>query len=574
MLIQGSTGSGKSYLLRVLAEQILPHTPVIILDREGEFATLREKYDVVLVGPDGELPCSVETAAVVARSLLETGVSAVVDLYELKAADRQEYVKRFLTAMVEDLPKPAWPSMKNRATVVIVDEAHLVCPQQSRSVAAPSVIDLMTRGRKRGVVGILATQRISKLHNDAAAECGNVVVGRCAESDSARACEQLGVGKSMRPKLQRMRRATWRASGPAFEDCADEGDITFQGAKAKTTHVKSGKKALKPPAPSEKIKRIAKKLAKVQETTEKDAKDLSTATTRIKVLERELRQKPKAASSSEDTQHAVKRALEKYQREQTKKEKARLRNSIAILNSLRKLQRTATGTLENLNKNVDAELRKMSDLVTADQAASIPELAEFLSDIGQTRRGAGPQPNMSNGLDLGKPPAVTGPVSPIDLPASQQKILNSLAWWVTVGQQTPAKTIVAAIAGVSFKSSGYKNNVSALRTAGLVEYPQHGHLILTTNGRKAAQFPEGPGSLDDLHLAWQPHLTSSQWNILYHVIEKHPATWTKEELAEAAGVSFRSSGYKNNLSRLRTFKLITPGGMIGATDLLFPEGLV
>jgi DNA helicase HerA-like ATPase len=40
------------------------------------------------------------------------------------------------------------------------------------------VIALMSQGRKRGYCGILATQRLSKLHKDAAAECNNVLIGR------------------------------------------------------------------------------------------------------------------------------------------------------------------------------------------------------------------------------------------------------------------------------------------------------------------------------------------------------------------------------------------------------------
>jgi DNA helicase HerA-like ATPase len=62
LLIQASSGGGKSYMLRVLAEQTLPHMPVIILDWEGEFASLREKFDVVLAGPGGDAPCDVKSA--------------------------------------------------------------------------------------------------------------------------------------------------------------------------------------------------------------------------------------------------------------------------------------------------------------------------------------------------------------------------------------------------------------------------------------------------------------------------------------------------------------------------------
>jgi hypothetical protein len=51
MLVTANSGGGKSYLLRVLLEQLGRTTPIIVLDREGDYVTLGEKLDVVQVGP-------------------------------------------------------------------------------------------------------------------------------------------------------------------------------------------------------------------------------------------------------------------------------------------------------------------------------------------------------------------------------------------------------------------------------------------------------------------------------------------------------------------------------------------
>ena len=67
--------------LRLIAERAGIQT--IVLDNEGEFASLREAVDVLLVGAGGELPANPRHAALLARRLLEYKVSAVVDLYEL-----------------------------------------------------------------------------------------------------------------------------------------------------------------------------------------------------------------------------------------------------------------------------------------------------------------------------------------------------------------------------------------------------------------------------------------------------------------------------------------------------------
>ena len=70
MLIQANSGGGKSWLLRRLAEQFYGKVQVIIIDPEGEFSTLREKFDYVLVGDGGETPADPRSAALVAEKLL------------------------------------------------------------------------------------------------------------------------------------------------------------------------------------------------------------------------------------------------------------------------------------------------------------------------------------------------------------------------------------------------------------------------------------------------------------------------------------------------------------------------
>src|SRR5258708_20059723 len=81
LLIQANSGGGKSWLLRLIAERAGIQT--IVLDNEGEFASLREAVDMLLVGSGGELPASPRHSALLARRLLEYKVSAVVGLSQL-----------------------------------------------------------------------------------------------------------------------------------------------------------------------------------------------------------------------------------------------------------------------------------------------------------------------------------------------------------------------------------------------------------------------------------------------------------------------------------------------------------
>jgi uncharacterized protein len=151
LLIQANSGGGKSWLLRLIAERAAIQT--IVLDNEGEFASLREAVDVLLVGGSGELPANPRHAALLARRLLEFKVSAVVDLYELKLAERRRFVKLFLESLIH-LPRELW-----RPTLIILDEAHIYSPERGSGEAesTEAVVSLMSQGRKRGYAGVIAT---------------------------------------------------------------------------------------------------------------------------------------------------------------------------------------------------------------------------------------------------------------------------------------------------------------------------------------------------------------------------------------------------------------------------------
>jgi DNA helicase HerA-like ATPase len=78
------------------------------------------------------------------------------------------------------------------------------------------VITLCTQGRKRGYCAVLATQRLSKLHKDAAAELLNKLIGRTGlDVDVKRAGDELGFDKEQRQTLKTLAPGTFYAYGPA-----------------------------------------------------------------------------------------------------------------------------------------------------------------------------------------------------------------------------------------------------------------------------------------------------------------------------------------------------------------------
>lgn len=174
LLIQADSGGGKSWLLRRLCEQLFGKVQLIVIDPEGEFATLREKFGFVLVGKGGETPADPRSAALVAHRLLELRASAICDIYELKHHARHAWVAAFLESLT-DIPKKLW----GRQVVIVVDESHMFCPEKGKgeSEAYGAMVDLCTRGRKRGHCAVFATQRLGQLSKDASSQLQNRLIG-------------------------------------------------------------------------------------------------------------------------------------------------------------------------------------------------------------------------------------------------------------------------------------------------------------------------------------------------------------------------------------------------------------
>src|SRR5689334_12632857 len=328
LLVQANSGGGKSWLLRRLLEQSQGLVQQIVIDLEGEFATLREKYDYVLAGKGGDTPADPRSAALLARKLLELEVSAIVDLSELQQHERKRFVRLFLDALVA-APKELW-----HPVLVVIDEAHQFVPQVGQSEAANAVIDLCTRGRKRGFCAVLATQRISKLHKDAAAECNNKLIGRTGlDVDMKRAADELGfASREQLISLRTLGAGEFYAFGPA---------LTHEVQKIKigpvaTTHPKAGMRALtKPVPPTERIKKVIGALGDLPHEAEEEAKTVADLKERIRQLER----MPQAVHP-DAVEHAVAAALSQREREIAQEREAserRIRDLTQVLTEIKRI---------------------------------------------------------------------------------------------------------------------------------------------------------------------------------------------------------------------------------------------
>lgn len=520
MLIQANSGGGKSWLLRLLVERAAKHLQVIILDPEGEFATLREKVDVALVGAGGELATDLRSASLLARKLVELTIPAIVDLNDLKLGERRQYVRVFLEALMS-VPRTTWHPL-----LVIIDEAHLFAPERSAGEAesTQAVIALMSQGRKRGFSGILTTQRISKLHKDAAAEANNVVIGRTwLDNDQVRAGDLLGFPKAERVALRDMAPGEFYAFGPAL---TVDGVVRFKSDNVETTHPKAGQRdKLSVPQASATIQEVVKQVGDLPAQAQQETKDLMAAQKRIAELERELRARPTQVQAKVET---VERRIE-----------------IPIFKDgeVARLE-VAIGQLAGVGAEISSALRA----VTA-RPATVPTLPRP-QIITTTRRPAAPAE------------------SDTALRAGERKMLQALA------SRHPARYTRAqlgTLAGFSPRGGTFGTYFGVLKRAGFI-IETNGEVEITAEGLAyiGTDVPPTPTTTAEMLSMWRSRLRAGEVKMLDTLVEVHPESMSRSVLGELSGFSAAGGTFGTYLGVLRRNGLIeVRGDAVRASDTLF-----
>jgi hypothetical protein len=214
LLVQGNSGSGKSHLLRRLLEQSAGWVQQVIIDPEGDFVTLADRYGHVAI--EGERT-EAELLGIAAR-VRQHRVSCVLSLEGLDAEEQMRMAAIFLNGLF-DADRDFWYPV-----LVVVDEAQLFAPSASgevndevRRMSLGAMTNLMCRGRKRGLAGVIATQRLAKLAKNVAAEASNFLMGRTfLDIDMARAADLLGLDRRQAEMFRDLPRGSFVALGPAL----------------------------------------------------------------------------------------------------------------------------------------------------------------------------------------------------------------------------------------------------------------------------------------------------------------------------------------------------------------------
>lgn len=539
MLINANSGGGKSFAIRRLLEQTSGKVQQIIIDLEGEFITLREKYDYLLVGKDGEIPVNIRTAELLARRLLELNVSTIVDLSELEKHQRITFVKRFLDSLI-DSPQSLW-----HPCLIIVDEAHHFAPEGAKSESASSIIDLMTRGRKRGFCGILATQRISKLSKDAIAEANNCLIGRASlDIDQKRASETLGfTTKDNMRSLRDLNEGEFYAFGSAFNHKGVEkikvgGVETTHPDRTKGIEIKGASKT------PENIKKLLKDIVNLPKEAEEELKTVED----LKRAVRDLKYKLTVAEKSRPQVEIKKdeKSIERAREQGFKEAEIQYSKNIDFYKKESSYLKKENDNLINLMKSVGNFVEKALNIPKRADLPSPTNPKYIPSHIKQS-----PRIEVKPNLQRIRNESVTLDTD-VSLNLCARRIYSLL---FENSERDFTRSQIAILTGYSIRSSGFINALSQLNVNNLIK--KNGDRF--TIGESIPDLArENIGAFSkDIFIN---KLHKCPRDIFKYLLDNPEQEFSKEEIAENTGYSLTSSGFINSLSKLNVLELIQRNG--------------
>jgi len=173
------SGAGKSYLIAVLCEQFLKHNiPFCIIDTEGEYFSLREKYNILWIGGSkSDLKIENTDFKKLALKIINERVPLILDVSDV--TDERKVVSDFLKELYEVADELRTPYL------LMIEEADKFIPQSKESM--PQIEEISRRGRKRGLGLLLASQRPALVNKNVLSQCGNQMIGKLTTENDLQA---------------------------------------------------------------------------------------------------------------------------------------------------------------------------------------------------------------------------------------------------------------------------------------------------------------------------------------------------------------------------------------------------
>lgn len=161
--ILGIRGSGKTNTSAAILEEMLKYKyPMTIVDIDGEYWGLKEKYELLVVGKSKnvDIKVNVEHARQIAEVSISKNIPVILDMSGFLFEDTYEFLLNYLDEI--------WnlAGQFRKPYEIVLEEAHEFIPQGTRNDLKEILTRIALRGRKRGLGIIILSQRSAKVEKD------------------------------------------------------------------------------------------------------------------------------------------------------------------------------------------------------------------------------------------------------------------------------------------------------------------------------------------------------------------------------------------------------------------------
>jgi len=520
----GTAGSGKTYNAGSCVERLLAaKARVVVIDPLGVWWGLRLKSDgkressfniPIFGGTHGDLALTEHAGALIGETVAGMAESCIIDLSQIgtKAGERR-FMLAFLTAIYRGV---------NGLTVhLVIDEADMWAPQRllDKDGDAAKLLGMMEtivrRGRVKGFIPWLITQRPAVLSKDVLSQADGMIAFKLTASQDRDAIGGWIEGQADKqqgkdilaslPSLERGRGVIWIPARGILKTKLFPEKVTFDSSRAPKRGEKKDNATLKP-LDLDHLKNLLATVA--AETKANDPKALKAE---IAGLKRDIATKKNGVDQNEIRQAA------------------------------------ATAYARGKTEGYAEAVRIVEESITMIRSLEKSPLLVFpVTPVSHGKIAAIPQSRIE-----------TQPVECMTAP--RRRVMASLAFWKSVGNESPTREQVAAIAGYRPGSGNFNNIIGGLSTLGQTTVPSPGRLSLNANFEPISM-DEARAKLWSVFKGPQRRLVEAAMQAEYDL--------SRDELAASAGYAPGSGNFNNIAGSLSSMDILrrTGTGRLALSD--------
>ncbi|HEU4344067.1 MAG TPA: hypothetical protein VFU31_21135 [Candidatus Binatia bacterium] len=528
--ILGVRDSGKTVTAKGIAEQLLEAgIPIVVFDAVGKWRWMKVPGDgdrakafkvVVAGGRAPDLALDPHSVAEIVRSAVHEKIPLIIDLYDPKLSkhDWRKIVQQSIRIIHYEA---------NGVAHVFLEEAAEYIPQKVIDGETYAEVEKLARMGGNASVGLTLINQRSQEVNKAVLDLSHNLILGCQIGNKAIEAVEKWVDRlspetaeeltTSLPHLKSGECWVWVRERP---DAPTREKIPMCRSfhpDRRTPEVVL--QSVKPVDPDEFVQRLQTAIPKLIE--EAKANDPSELKKMIAKLKRELASRP-----SETKEVPI----------LSEKDLTALDRAVTLVDGMFAAIQCATDKAERSAQDVKALFDKLlPKLATVHSNPSrVTNKGVAVRSAATIVRRAPAAPAQSNGT-LGNP---------------ERRVLAVLAQYEDCEIHK-----IALLSGYRV-SGGFRNILSSLRTAGLIEGENTGLMRITREGLSHGPFESLPEPGEEFVTFWlnHPRLGSPEKRVLSALID-HPKGLTIEELADATDYTV-SGGFRNILSTLRTANLL------------------